>query len=446
MRIGLEVHVQLPTASKLFCSCPTSASEPNIAVCPTCLGMPGSRPSLNRRALEMGLMIARMFSCQIPESTWFSRKTYFYPDLPKNFQITQYDTPIGEQGEFFLDDKRIRIRRVHLEEDPGRIRRVGKAGEEVSLIDYDRSGIPLVEIVTEPDLDSPAEARRFVTDMLIELRHLIGLSEDGEQSVRADCNLSVGEERVEVKNVTGLKNIERALKFEAMRQTKLLKAGKEVVRETRRYDEERKVTQAARKKEFEEDYGFIGEPDLGIYHVAEMAAALELPETPLLRAKRFEQEHGLEPALARQMVQTSMGLAELFEQLAKTHPVAALIPWVTGPLTSNWKDLEPRLDEETVELITSTISDVRDGTIADTECRLRITSIAKGVSMEASEGGDLDRMIDEYLDQHPEVVDDYRKNEKAANRVIGQVMKVSKGAHSSQEVVETVRRKMEERV
>ena len=169
-----------------------------------------------------------------------------------------------------VQGKDIRIRRVHLEEDPGKIKRVGRSGEESSLIDYNRSGIPLVEIVTEPDISSPAEARQFLSDLLTEIRHVIDLPDDGERSVRADCNISVGHERVEVKNVTGLKNVERALTFEAVRQTKLLRAGKKVERETRRFDEERKVTLAARKKEFEEDYGYIGEPDLGIFNIGDM--------------------------------------------------------------------------------------------------------------------------------------------------------------------------------
>ncbi len=247
MKIGLEVHLQLPTSSKLFCSCSTTAAWPNSSICPICLGYPGSRPRLNRRALEMGLLISKFLECEIPERVWFSRKTYFYPDLPKNFQITQYESPLGAGGRFLVNGKKIRITRVHLEEDPGRIRRVGRAGEELSLLDYNRSGIPLVEIVTDPDISSPSEARDFLTDLLIELRHLVHISEQDEQTVRVDANISVGEERVEIKNITGLRNLEKGLKFEVTRQTKLLKAGKRVVRETRRYDEERGVPLPARE-------------------------------------------------------------------------------------------------------------------------------------------------------------------------------------------------------
>ncbi|HIH76654.1 MAG TPA: Asp-tRNA(Asn)/Glu-tRNA(Gln) amidotransferase subunit GatB, partial [Methanomassiliicoccales archaeon] len=198
MKIGLEMHFQLPTRSKLFCSCPTTSAEPNHNVCPVCLGYPGSRPSLNRKALETGLGIARFLDCAIEERVWFSRKTYFYPDLPKNFQITQYESPLGTNGHFDLNGRRIGIWRVHLEEDPGRIRRVGRSGEEIAFVDYNRSGIPLVEIVTAPDLTSPEEAREFIDQLVIELRSLCGLEAQDEQSVRVDANISLGEERVEV--------------------------------------------------------------------------------------------------------------------------------------------------------------------------------------------------------------------------------------------------------
>src|SRR5512137_734181 len=173
MKIGLEVHLQLPTRSKLFCSCPTTAEQPNTAVCPTCLGFPGSRPVMNRRALQLGLMITKFLDCKVNEKVWFSRKTYFYPDLPKDFQITQYESPLGTDGHFTLNDHRIGIWRVH--------------GEEVSFIDYNRSGIPLVEIVSAPDLRSPDEAREYIDMLVTELRHLVGLSVQDEQTVRVDA-------------------------------------------------------------------------------------------------------------------------------------------------------------------------------------------------------------------------------------------------------------------
>ena len=444
MKIGLEMHFQLPTRSKLFCSCPTTSAEPNHNVCPVCLGYPGSRPSLNRKALEAGLGIARFLECTIEEKVWFSRKTYFYPDLPKNFQITQYESPLGTNGHFDLNGRRIGIWRVHLEEDPGRIRRVGRSGEEIAFVDYNRSGIPLVEIVTAPDLTSPEEAREFIDQLVTELRSLCGLEAQDEQSVRVDANISLGEERVEVKNVQGLRNLERALRFEAVRQSKLLAAGKKVVRETRRFDEERKVTSSAREKETEEDYGYIGEPDLGEFRIGEMARGLDLKETPLVRAKRLVSSFGIGEATAKQLVLTSVTLTDLFEELCRHVPPERAVSWTTGPISGNWSVLQdPAKWPDLVQIV----RDDSEGRINDSEAKRRILSLA-GVQQEmAVEGGDdLSKLISDFVDAHPEVLADYRKNPKAANTVIGHVMKEGKGRYSSKEVVEEVRKEMEKRV
>lgn len=444
MKIGLEMHFQLPTRSKLFCSCPTTSAEPNHNVCPVCLGFPGSRPSLNRKALEAGLSIARFLDCRIEERVWFSRKTYFYPDLPKNFQITQYESPLGTDGHFDLNGRRIGIWRVHLEEDPGRIKRVGRSGEEIAFVDYNRSGIPLVEIVTAPDLTSPEEARAFIDQLVIELRSLCGLEAQDEQTVRVDANISVGEERVEVKNVQGLRNLEKALKFEASRQSKLLAAGKKVIRETRRFDEERKVTSSAREKETEEDYGYIGEPDLGEFRIGEMARNLDLKETPLARAKRLVSSFGIGEATAKQLVLTSVTLTDLFEELCRHVPPERAVSWTTGPISGNWTVLQDRVKwPEIVQIV----KDDAEGRINDNEAKRRILSLA-GVQQEtAAEGGDgLAKLISDFVDAHPEVLADYRKNPKAANTVIGHVMRETKGRYSSKEIVEEVRKEMEKRV
>lgn len=444
MKIGLEMHFQLPTRSKLFCSCPTTSAEPNHNICPVCLGYPGSRPSLNRKALEAGLSIARFLDCTIEERVWFSRKAYFYPDLPKNFQITQYESPLGTNGHFDLNGRRIGIWRVHLEEDPGRIKRVGRSGEEIAFVDYNRSGIPLVEIVTAPDLTSPEEARAFIDQLVIELRSLCGLEAQDEQTVRVDANISVGEERVEVKNVQGLRNLEKALKFEAIRQTKLLAAGKKVIRETRRFDEERKVTSSAREKETEEDYGYIGEPDLGEFRIGDMARNLDLKETPLARARRLVSSFGIGEATAKQLVLTSVTLTDLFEELCGHVPPEKAVSWTTGPISGNWAVLQDRAKWSDIIQI---VKDDAEGQITDNEAKRRILSLA-GVQQEAAaEGGDdLAKLISDYVDAHPEVLADYRKNPKAANTVIGHVMKESKGRYSSKEVVEEVKKEMEKRV
>jgi aspartyl-tRNA(Asn)/glutamyl-tRNA(Gln) amidotransferase subunit B len=449
MKIGLEVHIQLPTASKLFCSCSTSGEDPNSSVCPVCLGYPGSRPSLNRKALEMGVLIAKFLDCQITEKVWFSRKTYFYPDLPKNFQITQYESPLGTNGHFPVGSRSIGIWRAHLEEDPGRIRRVGRAGEEQALVDYNRSGVPLVEIVTAPELTSPAEARDFLTDLLIELRHLTGVSGD-EQSIRVDANISVGEVRVEIKNITGLKNVEKGLKFELTRQTKMLAAGKKIVRETRRFDEDRGTTLPAREKEFEEDYGYIEEPDLGTYTIGPLGRALVVPETPLTRAARLESQYGIPTAAARQIVLTSWSLTDMFERLCVASTKEGALTWTLGALSANWKALEPRLDEAMRSEIASTVAAVCRGEMTDAEGRMRISGLAGGEKESAEapivENVELDELVERLVEAHPEIVQDYQKNDRAANFLIGQVMKETKGRYSSKEVAEKMKKELEKRV
>ncbi|MBR2255677.1 MAG: Asp-tRNA(Asn)/Glu-tRNA(Gln) amidotransferase subunit GatB [Candidatus Methanomethylophilaceae archaeon] len=445
MKIGLEIHVQLPTKSKMFCSCPTTdAPAPNTHVCPTCLGMPGSRPVLNRKVLEYGIMLAKLLGCRVADTTWFSRKTYFYPDMSKSVQITQYDNPVGEGGSYKMaSGKVIRITRIHVEEDPGKTKRVGDLS---SLVDYNRSGIPLAEIVTEPDLSTPAEAREFLKQLIADIRHVIDLPSDGERSIRCDCNISVGKERCEVKNVTGLKNVERALTYEVLRQTKILKSGGKIERETRRFDEEKGVTISVRKKEFEADYGYIDEPDLGIYDIRELAASIRIKESPQNRASRIASQYGIEPKMAKQLVSTSMGLADLFEEVAGKYDPQTAIKWVGGPITANWKAMEE--NGRSPEAVVGIIDRFTSGEITDSECTMEIRSAMTGESMESIQtaSGGLEDLINAFLDENPEVVNDYRKNDKAINRVIGTVMKSSGGRYSSAEVVETAKRLVESRL
>ena len=392
--------------------------------------------------------MAKFLNCRINDKVWFSRKTYFYPDLPKSFQITQYDSPVGTDGEFFVNDRRVGIWRVHIEEDPGRIRRVGRSGEEVSLIDYNRSGVPLVEIVTAPDMTSPAEARDFLTDLMIELRHLVGITGDGEQTIRCDANISVGDERVEIKNITGTKNVEKGLKFEFNRQSKLLAAGKKIVRETRRFDEERGVTMPSREKEVEEDYGYIGEPDLGTYDVISLTGDLPVPETPLVRALRLSESYGLNPTASRQLVLTSWELADIFESIAGESGIEAASTWTLGPITANWKDLQKKLDDVLITEIKRIVLAVKRGEMNDNEGKMRISSLASGSAMEEPSGGPtegLEDMIRTMVDEHPEIINDYKKNERAANFLVGLVLKETKGRYSSKEIIEKIKKELEGR-
>ncbi len=440
MKIGLEIHVQLPTRSKMFCSCPTTDAEaPNTHVCPVCLGMPGSRPVLNRQVLVYGIMLAKMLGCRITDTTWFSRKTYFYPDMSKSVQITQYDHPIGEGGVVYLNGKKpIRITRIHLEEDPGKTKRTADMS---SLVDYNRSGVPLAEIVTEPDLATPEEAREFLAQLIADIKHTIDLPENGERSIRCDCNISVGKERCEVKNVTGLKNAETALRYEMIRQIKILKAGGKIERETRAFDESRGITYSARKKEFEADYGYIDEPDLGIFHIKELADSITIKESPAKMTKRLSSQYGIDEKKAKQLVSTSVDLAQFFEKAASAYGTQNAIRWVIGPVTANWKKFEERAGN--TEDILAVIGKFSSGAITDTECGIEIKSVMTGEDAETAAAGaeDLDRLISEYLDKNPQVISDYGKgNKKAANSAIGYVMKNTGGKYPSADIVAAVER------
>jgi aspartyl-tRNA(Asn)/glutamyl-tRNA(Gln) amidotransferase subunit B len=440
MKIGLEIHVQLPTRSKMFCSCPsTGADGPNEHICPGCMGMPGTRPSLNKAAVEIGIKLARLLKCTVPDVAWFSRKIYFYPDLCRHYQITQYETPIGNAGEYYLGKKRIGITRAHLEEDPGSMKKSGDG----ALIDYNRSGMPLVEIVTDPDISSPAEAREFLKALLNDIRHVVDLPDDGERSIRVDCNISMGShgERCEVKNVTGLKNVERALTFEAVRQTKVIKSGGKISRETRHYDEERKVTTAARKKEFEGDYAYIGEPDIGVINVKKIADTITTKESPLNMAIRIQKEYGIDEKIAKQMVNTSVELARLFEYLTKRTSTKNALTWITGPISSGWRTLESKLDEKR-EGITDIVIRYEKGEINNTECSMKLKAFITGedIGNIKKNSADLDALIRKAVAENPSVVSDYKKSEKAVNRIIGIVMKETGGAYSSSEVVEATKR------
>lgn len=444
MKIGLEIHVQLPTKSKMFCSCPTTGTETvNTHVCPGCLGLPGTRPSLNKKALELGLTIAKKLKCTIPETTWFSRKIYFYPDLCRHFQITQHDTPVGFNGVFYLGKKPIRIARVLLEEDPGKIKRFGNGS---SLIDCNRSGIPLTEIVTEPDMSSPSEAREFLSELLKEIRSTIGLTDSGERNVRCDCNISLGSERCEVKNVSGLKNVELCLKYEVVRQTRLIKSGGKIERETRHFDEVKKVTTSARKKEFEADYGYIGEPDLGIYHVADIAKTIELCESPLAIIDRIQKEYGISEKISKQIVNTSIELAKLFEKIAKITDVGTAQTWIMGTISANWKSFEKNFEK--YDDIIAIISKFYKGDITDTQCNLELKSLMTGVSIEetAPISEDLDTLVNKIIENNPSFIVDYRKNEKAFNWIVGIIMKQTGGKYSSEKIISTAKRLVEKRL
>ncbi len=346
--IGLEVHCQLNTQSKLFCSCeayPQNA-KPNESVCEVCLGYPGAKPVLNKKAIDHVVGIGIAMGCKINSETYFSRKTYFYPDMPKNFQITQYEVPIASEGTIEVNSSKIRIRRVHLEEDPARIIYANGSLETTSyvLIDYNRAGVPLAEIVTEPDIGSPKDARAFLEKLSAILEYLKAYDQSTGASLRVDANISIeGGERVEIKNVTGFENVEKALNYEIVRQQNLVRLGRKVERETRHFDEVAKTTLPLRKKEFEEDYGYIFDPDLPVLKIsAEWITRIreKMPDLPDKIAARLADEYGLGAYDAKIIVYTGSDFATFFEKVCKIHNKPAEVSrWMINYLLKslNWR-------------------------------------------------------------------------------------------------------------
>jgi aspartyl-tRNA(Asn)/glutamyl-tRNA(Gln) amidotransferase subunit B len=350
--IGLEVHAELATQSKMFCACPVVDStqvEPNIAVCPVCAGMPGVLPVVNKRAVEYGLRVALALGCEINLHSIFARKNYFYPDLPKGYQISQYEQPLARNGHLLIHtsqgEKNIRIRRVHLEEDTGKLTHVETDAQPRSLVDLNRAGVPLLEIVTEPDLRSAEEVRAYATALRSILRYLGVNSGDMQKGVmRIEPNTSVRPvgshtfgTRTEIKNLNSFRVLERSVDYEIRRQIEVVQGGKPVYQETRGWDEERGVTVVQRRKEAEDDYRYFPEPDLPPLVIE--TAWLEqiragLPELPMARQQRFQGQYGLNEYDAS-VLTVEPAVADYFEIVM--HKAEQLTPklvanWITGEL------------------------------------------------------------------------------------------------------------------
>ncbi|MDI9632796.1 MAG: Asp-tRNA(Asn)/Glu-tRNA(Gln) amidotransferase subunit GatB [Methanolinea sp.] len=455
--VGLEIHCQLDTATKLFCGCSTDYRDdaPNTHVCPVCLGLPGALPVLNRRAVEYALRVAKALHCSVPEESVFARKNYFYPDLNKGFQITQYDKPLAVSGYLDIEgddgEKRVRIARVHIEEDPGRL--VHKGGSDrprYSLVDYNRAGIPLIEIVTEPDLRSPQEARRFLNKLRATLEYLGVFDSEKEGSLRVDANVSLeGSERVEIKNITSYKGVEKALTFEITRQKNAIRRGQKVVRETRHFVEARGVTTSARSKEMEQDYRYFPEPDLPPLRVSDWVDGIVLPELPDARRQRFMDQYGCSPIHARTLT-GDIRIAEFYEKVAGIDPALAAT-WVADTLLGelNYRDMSisavpPEIfagllsllkdraitDRSGVEVLRVILDELKEtGTCETPEACVGRLGL-RVISASGEEGGDdpVTRAAREAIEENPQAAEDYRNGRKEAlNYLVGQVMKKTRG-------------------
>jgi aspartyl-tRNA(Asn)/glutamyl-tRNA(Gln) amidotransferase subunit B len=301
-KIGLEIHIELKTRSKMFCTCKNDPDEkhPNINICPVCLGHPGTLPVINQEAVKKTIKTGLALNCEISRYTFFERKNYFYPDLPKGYQISQYSTPLCKNGFLEIEGKKVRIRRVHLEEDTGRLIHT----KEYSLVDFNRAGVPLVELVTEPDIDSAIEARKFAEELQLILKYLDVSDADmekGQMRVEANVSLSKGKDilgtKVEIKNLNSFKAVEKALEYEIERQRKILDSGKKVRQETRGWDPTQEITFPQREKEEAHDYRYFPEPDLPPLEITqEMIEKIgaEIPELPQQKRERLKKEYGLD--------------------------------------------------------------------------------------------------------------------------------------------------------
>ncbi len=467
--VGLEVHCQLDTKSKLFCGCSTDyrSDGPNTHVCPVCLGLPGAMPVLNKRSIEYAMRVAKALNCSVLHESEFSRKNYFYPDLDKAYQITQYDKPLAEGGYLEIEsdeggEKRVRITRVHVEEDPGRLVHMGNAERgKYSLVDYNRSGIPLIEIVSEPDMRSPKEARKFLNKLRATLEYLSVFDSDKEGSLRVDANISIkGSERVEVKNISSYKGVEKALLFEVTRQKNLLRRGQKIDRETRHYLEARGVTQSSRSKEQEHDYRYFPEPDLRPLHVHSWLEGIVLPELPDARRERFITQYGCSLNHARTLT-GELRLANFYEKVVAADPQGLSAPaatWIADTLIGELNYRNMSIDAVDADGFADLLRLLSQGIITDksgTEVlRVMLDQRLKNQSCETpaaivdrrnlrkvtftagAEPGircipDLNPIqatISEVLAENPAAVEDFRKGKKGAfNFLIGQLMKKTRG-------------------
>ncbi len=457
--IGLEVHAQLLTATKMFCGCRTAfGAAPNTQTCPVCQGMPGSLPVINRRAIEFGIMTALAIGCRVNALSRFARKHYYFPDMPKNYQISQYEEPLAEHGRLAIEAsgsiREIGIQRVHLEEDAGKLLHEGALETaQSSSVDFNRAGVPLMEIVSKPDLRSPEEAAAYLKAMralLVYLRVCDGNMEEG--SLRCDANISLRPRgqteygtKVEIKNMNSIRNVRDALEYEIRRQTRALETSERISQETRLWDPDRAVTVSMRSKEFAHDYRYFPEPDLPPLDVQPVwvdEMRVRLPELPVARRARFQSAYGLSAYEALILTQ-GRGLADYFEDAAReSGKPKSVANWVLNELL---REL-PADDDRAVAAcpippgnLVGLLRLMDDGTISgkiakevfEKMYRSGETAHAivsrEGLTQVADEGA-IGAAVDAVLAEHAKVVDDYKAGKKAAlGFLVGQVMTSTQG-------------------
>ncbi|MBM4297142.1 MAG: Asp-tRNA(Asn)/Glu-tRNA(Gln) amidotransferase subunit GatB [Deltaproteobacteria bacterium] len=472
--IGLEVHAQLTTASKIFCGCSTQfGREPNANTCPVCTGFPGVLPVLNKQVVEFAIKAGLATHCQIARTSILARKNYFYPDLPKGYQISQYELPICAGGFIDVDldgaMKRVRLTRIHMEEDAGK--NIHDAHGDSSLVDLNRAGVPLLEIVSEPDMGSAAEAGAYLRTLRAILQYL-GICDGNmeEGSFRCDANVSVRPQgsselgtKIEIKNLNSFRAVERAIEYEIERQSDTLATDGKLVQETRLWDEQREETRSMRSKESAHDYRYFPDPDLLPIVIDDPwieSVRASLPELPARRKGRFISEHGL-PAYDAELLTSRKDVADYFESALKLHAnPKALSNWIVGDLFRALK--ERKLDEQLyiqdwpvaarhlAELVQLIDQDKISGKIAKTVFEAMLTSAKppqeivreKGLE-QVSDAGSIETAIDQVLAANGKQVEQYKSgNEKVYGYLVGQIMKATQGKANPQKVNEILRAKL----
>ena len=473
--IGLEVHSELKTKSKAFCSCSTEfGGEPNTHVCPVCLGMPGALPVLNKQVVEFAIRAGLAVDCEIKKFNKFDRKNYFYPDLSKNYQISQFDKPICEGGHIDIEvdgqTKRIGITRIHMEEDAGKLIHSGATikTSDSSAVDYNRAGVPLIEIVSEPDMRSSAEARAYLEKLKAILEYTeVSDCKMQEGSLRCDANISVMPEgatefgtRAEIKNLNSFRALERAIEYEIQRQIQLVEDGGTVVQETRTWDDGKGVTLSMRSKEEAHDYRYFPEPDLVPVEIDDAWIARvksELPELPAARKARLMQEKGLVDYDAENIVSTK-AMAEYFDEAAKhTEDSKGIANWLLG-------DVSAYLNSENIAIEQFPITPANLGEMVNLINKGVLSSkLAKKVFVEMlktgktpqalvkelgleqiSDEGAIVKIVEETLAENPQSIIDYKAGkDRALGFLVGQIMKKSRGKANTEMVNNLLKERMQ---
>jgi aspartyl-tRNA(Asn)/glutamyl-tRNA(Gln) amidotransferase subunit B len=464
-KIGLEIHCQLTKLeSKLFCNCKADYRNlaPNSNICPICIGLPGSLPMLNKRAVEKAAMISLALGCKIPAKIGFFRKNYFYPDLPKNFQITQYNaygpTSIGSEGKVAIGGEEIRIRRIQLEEDPGRLVYEGSSEKtQITLVDYNRAGTPLVEIVTEPDFENPRQVRMFL-NILADLVENLGVSDPYlEGAMRVDGNISVEKgNRVEIKNVGSFRDIEKALHFEITRQQSLVERNIPMPSETRHWDEARKITVSARSKEEEQDYRYLPEADIPIIQISNDSVSILqkiMPESIVAKKERYIKKYGIPPQVA-EVLSSDKFYSDLFEKAHNDTNAKEVANIITTDLMGFADTREKKME---LKISSKHLSDLADGIINNKITRnsgkqalQEMIKTGKSLSeiitvldlSHVSDASSIEKIIDDVFKEEEKAVLEAKQNPDAVNYIVGKVMRKTKGRVDPSTTLEIIRKKL----